>query len=346
MKKITSRKFQKKDVEDVLKIFIAYGLIHNDEERERTRKLLLKDAVEPEWYDTFLVAELDGRVVGRVILEAAYPPYSELINMYVHPDYRSRGVGSSLVQRCIEIASAHRCLLILTMTDPVENLPAHRLYSKYGFRPGILGDPSRRRGHMWLFRFSQESSIKEFIKRHPFAEPSVSRSKEDFFERILYRMSWRDPQTQDKMDLFIEGQPSQTPDGTMPRITGFSFKEKDHEFEVVIKERNTIRLETSKIDLSFFNHSSKPLQLALCASIPNGIILSPSPQTLSPIKVDTRKKRIIKFEIAVSDYSKLPKFTTFPTVLTTFFFWVKRLEYPLFASTGFDRKVKGSIQIF
>jgi len=70
--KVKVRKFQESDVEDVLEIFTAYGLIHTEEEQERTRQSLRKNAIEPEWYDHFLVAEMDGKVVGRVILEADY----------------------------------------------------------------------------------------------------------------------------------------------------------------------------------------------------------------------------------------------------------------------------------
>ena len=48
-------------------------MIHNEEERERTWRGLKKNALEPGSYDHFLVAEMDGKVVGRVIFEAAYP---------------------------------------------------------------------------------------------------------------------------------------------------------------------------------------------------------------------------------------------------------------------------------
>ena len=339
MKKIIVRKFQESDVEAVVEIFEKDGLIHNEEERQRTRKSLRKNAVEPEWYDIFLVAELDGRVVGRVLLESAYPPYSELINLYVLPDHQGKGVGSSLVQECIKIASIHKFFVMTTMTDPVGNLPAHRLYSKFGFRPGILGDPSVKRGHMWLFRFSEESCISEFLKRHPFAEPSVSLSKVNFHDRMLYRMSWRDPQTEDKIDLFIEGQPSQTPEGTMPRITGFSYKEKDIGLDALVKEQSKIirQGETSDFAISFWNLGSKTLQFSLSASIPDGTVLTPLPQTLSPLEINSQDEKTIQFKIAYPSSCKLPDFTTFPTIITTCFFIVEFLEHPLFASAGFER---------
>lgn len=202
---ILVREFQERDAEDVADIFATVGLIASDEEREESVKRLRDGAKEPAWYDRHLVAEVDGKVVGRAILEIAYPPYSEIINLYVHSKYVGRGVGSSLVKRCVEMESTNKCSIMSLMTDPVGNLPAYRLYSKFGFRPAILGDPSAPRGHMWLFRFSEECCVLEFLMRHPFAEPSISRSKIDFRGRRLYSMSWRDPQTEEVLTLYIEG---------------------------------------------------------------------------------------------------------------------------------------------
>jgi len=340
LKKTVVRRFQESDVEEVLEIFATNGLIHNEKEQERIRKGLRKNAIEPEWYDHYLVAELDGKVVGRAILETAYPPYSELINLYVHPDYQSQGVGSSLVQECIETASVHKCFVMSLMTDPVGDVPAHRLYSKFGFRPGILGDPSVKRGHMWLFRFSEESCKSEFLEGYPFAEPSVSSSKVSFHDRMLYRMTWRDPQTEEKLDIYLEGQPSQTPEGTMPRIAGFSYKKEALELEVLVKEQCEIisRGGTSEFAISFWNLNSKPVQVILGVSIPDGTALTPLPKSLSSIEISPRSEKTIKFEFTWLSNCNLPDFTTFPTVLATCFFTVAGLQHPLFASAGFERK--------
>ena len=340
LKKIIVRKFQESDVEDVVEIFSQVGDVRTEEERKRTLEHLKKAAREPRWYDNYLVAELERRVVGRVILEAAYPPYSELINLYVHSNYQGRGVGSSLVQSCIKIASAHKCFVISAMTDPVGNLPAHRLYSKFGFRPGILGDPSAKRGHMWLFRFSEESCVPEFLKRHPFAEPSVASSKVDFQGRMLYCMAWRDPQSEDKLVLYLEGQPSQIPEGTMPRIAGFSYQEKDVGLEALVQEQSKIirRGETSGFITSLWNIGTKPLQIALSASIPDGTVLALSSQLLPPIEINPKNERTIQFELTWPSSCDLPEFTTFSTVPATCFFQIEDLEQPLFASAGFEKE--------
>jgi len=322
-----------------VEIFAQVGLIRDEEERKKSLERLRKVAKEPEWYDHYLVAELDGKVVGRVILEVAYPPYSELINLYVHSDYRGKGVGSSLVQKCIEIASDRKCFVMSVMADPMGNLPAHRLYSKFGFRPGILGDSSLKRGHMWLFRFSEESCVSEFLKRHPFAETSVSPSKVDFHDRMLYRMAWKDPQTEEKMALYIEGQPSQTPDGTMPRISGFSYQEEDTELQALIQEQSKTVTQgvATKFAISSWNLRSKPLEIALYVSIPDGTTLTPATQCPSSIRIDPRNEKTLQFEFIWPSRCKLPDFTTFSTLLVTGFFTVEGLQYQLLASAGFDK---------
>ena len=114
LKEVKVRRFREGDVEDVLGIFAADGLIHNEEERERTRKGLEKNAREPEWYDDYLVAEVDGKVVRRVILEAAYPPYSELMNLYVLPEYQGIGVvhvSFRAASRQLQLTRALSCQL-------------------------------------------------------------------------------------------------------------------------------------------------------------------------------------------------------------------------------------------
>jgi GNAT superfamily N-acetyltransferase len=338
MREIKVRKFQESDVEDVLEIFASDGLIRNDEERERIRKGLMKNAKAPEWYDHFFVAEVDGRVVGRVILEAAYPPYSELINLYVLPDYQGMGVGSALVRSCIEKASANGSFLMSAMTDPAGNLPAYRLYSKFGFRPAILGDPSLKRGHMWLFRFSEECCVSEFLRRHPFAEPKVSHSKGNFHNRMLYQMSWKDPQTEERIDLYIEGQPSQISEGTMPRIAGLSCKEKDLELELLLKEENeTIKQgQTSKFYFTLWNLGSRPVQSPLSTSIPDGTTLTP--QSPSSVKVGAKEEKTIQFKFTWIPQSKLPDFTSFPTIIVTCYLNAESFEHPLFTSAGFRKE--------
>ena len=221
------------------------------------------------------------------------------------------------------------------MTDPAGNLAAHRLYSEFCFRPGILGDPSLKRGHMWLFRLSEDSCVSEFLRRHPFAEPKVSRSRVNFHDRMLYQMSWADPQTEDGMDLFIEGQPSQTLEGTMPRIGGLYYQEGDRNLELVAEEKDDTISEgkASRFTISIWNQGSMPLQLSPSASIPSGTTLTPWP--LSTLSIDASDEKTVEFKLNWLPGHKLPDFTSFPTVPATFYLKMKKIENPLLASAGF-----------
>ena len=335
------RRFHERDIEDIVEIFASVGLIRDDEERELYRKNFEKSALEPRWYDHHLVAELSGEVVGRVILEAAYPPYCELINLYVHSDHRRIGIGSSIVQACIELASKLNCSVMSLMTEPVGNLAAHRLFSKFGFRIGIPGDPSLERGHAWLFRFSEESFVRRFLWRHPFAEPSVSHSKISFNEQMLYCMGWRDPQSDESLALYLRGQLSQTVEGTMPRIAGFSHREGDMWVEGAVKEQQkTIgEGETCRFTLSLWNTGSKPLELTFNTSIPEGTMLSPSPEELGTVYIPPEEGEAILFEFTWLSGHSLPDFTTFPTVPATCFLNIQGTDRPILVSAGFEREL-------
>ncbi len=85
----------------------------------------------------YLVAELDGRVVGGSgigPLTAAEPDVCELRKMYLEADARGRGVGRRLLVACLDAArdlGYRRCYLeTLARMDR-----AQRLYEDFGFRP-------------------------------------------------------------------------------------------------------------------------------------------------------------------------------------------------------------------
>src|SRR5689334_11798680 len=45
-----------------------------------------------------IVAEVDGVIAARIGLEAYRPPFAELVNLCVRPDYRRLGLGKMLTQ--------------------------------------------------------------------------------------------------------------------------------------------------------------------------------------------------------------------------------------------------------
>ncbi len=87
-----------------------------------------------------LVAEADGRVVGFVRAEVRDRPMLEagrigvIVELYVHPQYRRRGVAGRLVDEALR-QLAGRGVRVLGAEFPSANVIARRFYEKHGFRP-------------------------------------------------------------------------------------------------------------------------------------------------------------------------------------------------------------------
>lgn len=112
--------------------------------------------------ENFVVAELDGKVVGFINganTNEAYLPdsmyhdiqqhisggdYLALFGLNVHPDYQRQGIAAKLVERFIEVAKAHGCKgVILTCKDHMIHY-----YEKFGFINYGIAD-STHGGKRW-----------------------------------------------------------------------------------------------------------------------------------------------------------------------------------------------------
>jgi len=85
----------------------------------------------------FLVAELDGRVVGYVIADVVdhyATPIGHVKDVAVHPDRRGHGVGSSLLSAALASVAA-RDVRSVRLEVRESNAPARRLYRRFGFDP-------------------------------------------------------------------------------------------------------------------------------------------------------------------------------------------------------------------
>lgn len=80
---------------------------------------------------SYLVVIMDNRVIAYggiwVILEEAH-----ITNIAVHPDYRCKGIGETLLNALLDKAYA-RGAKEITLEVRVSNLPAQWLYKKLGF---------------------------------------------------------------------------------------------------------------------------------------------------------------------------------------------------------------------
>jgi len=190
---------------------------------------------------------------------------------------------------------------------------------------------------MWLFRFSEESCVSEFLKRHPFAEPVISSTKTDFHDRILYNMAFKDPQTEKELALYVEGQPSQTSEGTMPRMSGFSCKDIGLEALVREESKTIIKGGNAGFTVSIWNLSSKPLRIATTVSLPKGTKLNASTKNNFSITISPANVKNLYYEFTWPVDCQLPDFTTFSTVPATIFLKVEDFNHPFFVTAGFNK---------
>ncbi|MCD6445078.1 GNAT family N-acetyltransferase [Candidatus Bathyarchaeota archaeon] len=309
MKDLRVRPLEKRDVSEVKDIYTLSGWSVTEGGVE---SWLLGGG-----YIKTYVAELDGRIVGKVGLDTAFPPYAEIINIVVHPDYQGKGVGSRLMEYCMQEAERRGFWTVYLMCDPLD-VGVHRFYSRFGFKPAILGDREDPRESTWLFRFGRGSFIDRFLHDHPLSEFQVSEHRVDFRGRRLYRMRWMDPVTEDYLELFLEGQPGQPDHGTMPRVSGFKLRLGDMAAEALAKEKScTISYdEPGGFIFEFENRSDDEATLTLKPLTAPGVDIKPRPPRR--LKVEAHEKMTLEFSTRLSDFFRIPViYLSFQTVVSS-----------------------------
>lgn len=89
-------------------------------------------------YYKIFVKDENGREIGRCFIfliknELHEEPYALLEDVYVLEEYRSQGIGTTLVKKAIELAREKGCYKILA-TSRFERDYIHKWYEKLGFK--------------------------------------------------------------------------------------------------------------------------------------------------------------------------------------------------------------------
>ena len=110
---------------------------------------------------SYLVARVEGRIVGYggmwLMVDEAH-----ITTFAVHPAWRRQRIGERLLLAFLDLA-VHRGAHEATLEVRLSNLPARKLYEKYGFRPVGL----RPR----YYSDNQEDAL--IMTTEPLAEPAM-----------------------------------------------------------------------------------------------------------------------------------------------------------------------------
>jgi len=144
--------------------------------------------------ETHLLAEVEGKVVGRVVIDAVYPPFGELVNMEVLPAFRGRGGGGALVDECVAEMSRMGFMAVFLQTH-ADLTPALRLYERKGFLLAAKGVMLR------LVRFLNLPLLDWFRYGHPLAVYEARQGEEP----RQWQLIWADWATGHKLMIALTG---------------------------------------------------------------------------------------------------------------------------------------------
>ncbi|UCH60241.1 MAG: GNAT family N-acetyltransferase [Anaerolineales bacterium] len=139
MKDITVRRSEPNDYEAVHKIFtnprVIWGTLQLPYPSVDMWKKRLAEP--PEGLISLVACVENNEVVGQLGLHT-FPKrfrrrHAGQIGMAVHDDWQNKGIGTALMQAAIELADNWLDLRRLELEVYVDNIPAIRLYEKFGF---------------------------------------------------------------------------------------------------------------------------------------------------------------------------------------------------------------------
>ncbi|MHA1615764.1 MAG: ribosomal protein S18-alanine N-acetyltransferase [Candidatus Njordarchaeales archaeon] len=83
--------------------------------------------------DIFLVAEVNGKIIGYIAGRVEYGNLGHIVTIAVHPNWRRKGLGTMLMRKILNYFRKNSCKKAY-LEVRVSNEPAIKLYQRLGFR--------------------------------------------------------------------------------------------------------------------------------------------------------------------------------------------------------------------
>ena len=86
----------------------------------------------------YFVGEEDNRIICSACISVIpnltrnNRPYAVIENVITHPDYRRKGYGKQIMQKCIDYAKSRNCYKIMLLSSAFKK-DAHNFYKNLGF---------------------------------------------------------------------------------------------------------------------------------------------------------------------------------------------------------------------
>ncbi|NVM29765.1 MAG: GNAT family N-acetyltransferase [Candidatus Helarchaeota archaeon] len=148
---ISYRKFENKDLDQLLSVYLqGFSALYGDTTQQYAEEFLelyesaLIEGVEGEMF----IAEKDNNIIGFAVIHQESTTEFKFGPIVVVPIFQRRGIGSKLLQLCINFARSNRVKqFYLKVND--NNQAAVAFYKKFGFSI-IEAFPSDVEGHNFL----------------------------------------------------------------------------------------------------------------------------------------------------------------------------------------------------
>ena len=138
--------FSTADISDLVELTELLGILFEqeaeftpnpDNQKQSLQKILLNNDI-----GMLLIAKVEGKIVGMVNLlftesTALGSKVALLEDMIIHPNSRSKGIGSKLINYAIDEAKKLGCKRVTLLTDR-DNFKAQNFYIKNGFNQSTM----------------------------------------------------------------------------------------------------------------------------------------------------------------------------------------------------------------